>query len=117
MAGGIPARGRAYGHLSWHLALSELQRGNLDEGYRLFDAAFATAAYGGPAFLRLVDGAAFLWRAELAGAPRDAERWRAQMDLAEATLLRAYLAAGRVEDAERLRTTRRAGPAPLPVAS
>lgn len=204
-----PPAGALRGHLSWHLALSELQRGNLDEGYRLFDEAFASTAYSGPAFLRLVDGAAFLWRAELAGAPRDAARWRAmlelaetafpkpgvamadwhvglalaaagdreamaariaameamidagrfpwghavpallrgldafaagdftraiaaiegmlperervcgsraQMDLAEATLLRAYLAAGRQEEAERLRATRRMGPSPLPIA-
>ncbi len=204
-----PSNGPLRGHLHWHLALSELQRGNLSEGYRLFDEAFAASAYSGPAFLRLVDGAAFLWRAELAGAPRDATRWRtmielvenafpkpgvpmadwhaglalaasgdrsamaariaatealieagrfpwgsavptllrgldafaagdyvsaiaalekmlperervcgsrAQMDLAEATLLRAYQLAGRTENAAALRQARRSGPAEIPVA-
>ena len=42
---------------------------------------------------------------------------RAQVDLLEATLLRAYLNTGRVEDAQRLREARRPGPAGLPVAA
>lgn len=41
---------------------------------------------------------------------------RAQIDLVEATLLRAYLNAGRVHEARRLLAERRPGPAMLPVA-
>jgi len=41
---------------------------------------------------------------------------RAQVDLVEATLLRAYLNAGRDADAQRLLADRRPGPASLPVA-
>ena len=41
---------------------------------------------------------------------------RAQVDLLEATLLRAYLCAGRLEEARGLCTNRRPGPAALPVA-
>lgn len=41
---------------------------------------------------------------------------RAQVDLVEATLLRAYLNSGRVAEAERLLAERRPGPASLPVA-
>lgn len=41
---------------------------------------------------------------------------RAQVDLLEATLLRAYLNAGRVAEARHLREKRRPGPASLPVA-
>ena len=41
---------------------------------------------------------------------------RAQVDLLEATLLRAYLASGRLEEARALCTRRRPGPAALPVA-
>jgi hypothetical protein len=41
---------------------------------------------------------------------------RAQVDLVEATLLRAYLNCGRHAEAERLLATRRPGPASLPVA-
>ena len=39
---------------------------------------------------------------------------RAQVDLLEATLLRAYLCAGRLEEARRLYASRRSGPAALP---
>lgn len=42
---------------------------------------------------------------------------RAQVDLLEATLLRAYLESGRVAEAERLTASRRPGPAKLPVAA
>ena len=41
---------------------------------------------------------------------------RAQVDLVEATLLRAYLSAGRLEEARHLLANRRPGPAGLPVA-
>ena len=41
---------------------------------------------------------------------------RAQVDLVEATLMRAYLTAGCVTEAERLLAARRPGPARLPVA-
>ncbi len=41
---------------------------------------------------------------------------RAQVDLIEATLLRAYLGSGRLEEAQRLLAGRRPGPAGLPVA-
>lgn len=41
---------------------------------------------------------------------------RAQVDLVEATLLRAYLCSGRFEEAERLVADRRPGPASLPIA-
>jgi tetratricopeptide (TPR) repeat protein len=74
---GYPRAGRLHGHLHWHLALSELQSGNVAEGFRLFTEAFAAEEYHAPARLKLTDGAAFLWRAELAGHPRDPDRWRA----------------------------------------
>jgi hypothetical protein len=41
---------------------------------------------------------------------------RAQVDLVEATLLRAYLNAGRAAEARHLLSDRRPGPAILPVA-
>ena len=74
---GYPRAGRLHGHLHWHLALSELQSGNAAEGFRLFTEAFAAKEYHAPARLKLTDGAAFLWRAELAGHPSDPDRWRA----------------------------------------
>ena len=81
---GYPKAGRLYGHLHWHLALSELQSGNVEEGFRLYADAFAAEEYHAPARLKLTDGAAFLWRAELAGHPRDPDRWRALHAFAQA---------------------------------
>jgi hypothetical protein len=74
--------GVLHGHLSWHLSLLELQRANVSEGLRLYRDAFASDDYQGPAILKLLDGASFLWRAELAGYPVDEPRWRALAELA-----------------------------------
>lgn len=78
-----PRTGTLHGHLHWHLAVSELQLGNFEEGLRLFTEAFAADDYPAAAMLKLVDGAAFLWRAESAGHPRDPARWRIMHDFAE----------------------------------
>ncbi len=184
-----------------------LGQGRIKEGLQLFDSAFGADDYRAPQFVKVLDAPAFLWRAELAGYPRDTERWRkvhdfahatfpnpgnnfvdwhfaltdavhgenveprtkqievlaeagrypagstvpaaargfaafargdyptaiaslesmfdermrmagsrAQLDLTEFTLLKAYLAAGRNEDARRLVSKRRTGPADIPVA-
>jgi tetratricopeptide (TPR) repeat protein len=204
-----PREGLLYGHLSWHLAIVRLQAGGMEDALRLFDRGFAGEDHPGPALVKLLDAPSFLWRAELAGHPRDHARWealrgfvrrlfprpglpyadwhvalvdavtgdtveaeartaeidamvregrypagatvaafaraigaferrdygaaaagiegilaerermggsRAQLDLVEFTLLRAYLAAGRHEDARRLMAVRRAGPRGVPVA-
>jgi tetratricopeptide (TPR) repeat protein len=201
--------GGLFGHLSWHLGLFELHAGNLEGGLRLYGDAFCADDHRGAVHQKLSDSAAFLWRSELAGHPRDPARWaklkayaheklprpgmsladwhvgltfaatgdeaaleswiaaieelakagrypsgsliptvtrafaayqrgdhataaelieavlpereriggsRAQGDLVEATLLKAYLASGRVADAQRLVERRRIGPAGLPVA-
>ncbi|MFZ4411066.1 MAG: hypothetical protein ACOYOH_27235 [Paracraurococcus sp.] len=81
---GYPRAGRLHGHLHWHLALSELAAGNVAEGFRLYTEAFAAEEYHAPARLKLTDGAAFLWRAELAGHPRDPDHWRAMHEFAQA---------------------------------
>jgi tetratricopeptide (TPR) repeat protein len=81
----LPAYSRGgglYGHLNWHLALFELQRGNVAEGFRLYTDAFASEDYPASAILKVVDATSFLWRSELAGHPRDPERWRAIHDFA-----------------------------------
>lgn len=201
--------GGLFGHLNWHLGLFELHAGHLDAGFRLYNDAFCADDHRGAVHQKLSDSAAFLWRSELAGHPRDPARWaklldyarekiprpgfsladwhvalafaasgddaaledwikgieelveagrypsgatiptvarafaafqrkdyaaaidlivpmlpdrermggsRAQVDLVEATLLRAYLNAGRVEEARHLVADRRPGPAILPVA-
>lgn len=201
--------GGLFGHLNWHLGLFELHAGNLEAGLRLYNDAFSADDHRGAVHQKLSDSSSFLWRAELAGHPRDHARWaklqdyarekiprpgfsladwhvalafavdgdgaaleawiqsieelvkagrypsgstipavarafaafqrgdhaaaidlivpmlperermggsRAQVDLVEATLLRAYLSSGRDAEAKRLLAARRPGPAGLPVA-
>lgn len=72
-----PHDGFFHGHLSWHLSLFELQAGNWDAATRLYRDAIALDRHSGGPQQRVSDGAAFLWRSELAGHPRDAAAWRA----------------------------------------
>ncbi len=74
--------GGLFGHLHWHLALFELQAGDADAGFRLYDEVFSADDYGGAAHTKLADSASFLWRSELAGYPRDHARWRRIQDFA-----------------------------------
>jgi tetratricopeptide (TPR) repeat protein len=202
-----PREGALHGHLSWHLALAHLSQGHTEEGLRLFDEVFGADDYQGPLLVKMLDAPSFLWRAELAGHPRDTDRWkrvhefahsafpnpgiafvdwhvaladavagddieprtrqietlaesgrypagptvpaaargfaafqcgdystairafesmigererlagsRAQLDLVEFTLLKAYLSSGRIADARHLVGTRRPGPRSIPVA-
>ncbi len=72
-----PRDGFFHGHLSWHLSLFELQAGNWDEAVRLYRDAITLDRHSGGPQQKVSDGAAFLWRSELAGRPRDAAAWRA----------------------------------------
>lgn len=79
---GYPAAGALHGHLSWHLALSLLQKDRIEEAFTLYSSAFGAVDYPGPAIYKLTDAAAFLWRTELIGRPRDQEKWRDLISLA-----------------------------------
>jgi tetratricopeptide (TPR) repeat protein len=72
-----PRDGFFYGHLSWHFSLIELQAGDWDGALRLYRDALTLDRHSGGPQQRVSDGAAFLWRSELAGHPRDGEAWRA----------------------------------------
>ena len=72
-----PRDGLGYGHLSWHLALFELAAGNIAAAFRLYLESFALGVNRGPALSTFIDTVSFLWRAELAGCPRDTEAWAA----------------------------------------
>jgi hypothetical protein len=87
-----PREAYFHGHLSWHLALCELEAGNGDAAYRLFADCIAPEAHSGPARMRVTDGMSFLWRWELAGYERDAERWQALHDFARRMLPHAGMA-------------------------
>ncbi|HUB11790.1 MAG TPA: hypothetical protein VMB34_07520 [Acetobacteraceae bacterium] len=71
-----PRDGFFHGHLSWHLSLCELQAGNWEAALRLYRDGMALDRHSGGPQQKMSDGAAFLWRSELAGYPRDNAAWR-----------------------------------------
>jgi tetratricopeptide (TPR) repeat protein len=81
-----PRDGFFHGHLSWHLALGELEAGNAAEAFRLFRENFSLDRHSGGPQQKMSDGTAFLWRAELAGHPRDPVTWRAMHEYAGSAL-------------------------------
>jgi tetratricopeptide (TPR) repeat protein len=83
-----PRDGFFHGHLNWHLSLFELQAGNWDAAMRLYRDAFALDRHSGGPQQKISDGAAYLWRAELAGRPRDIAAWRALYEYADSALPR-----------------------------
>jgi tetratricopeptide (TPR) repeat protein len=83
-----PRNGFFHGHLSWHLALVELAAGNAAEAFRLQREAFGLDRHSGPPQQRMTDATSFLWRAELAGHPRDAAGWRAVYEFGNSALPR-----------------------------
>jgi tetratricopeptide (TPR) repeat protein len=83
-----PRDGFFYGHLSWHLSLCEIQAGDWTKALRLYRDAIALDRHSGGPQQKVSDGAAFLWRSELAGHPRDAAAWRALYRYANTALPR-----------------------------
>jgi len=83
-----PRSGFFHGHLSWHLSLCELQAGNWSAALRLYQDAITLDRHSGGPQQKVSDGAAFLWRSELAGHPRDADAWRMMQDYADGALPR-----------------------------
>jgi tetratricopeptide (TPR) repeat protein len=77
-----PRGGFFHGHLSWHLSLCEIEAGNWPKALSLYRDTMALDRHSGGPQQRMSDGAAFLWRSELAGHPRDAAAWRALYDYA-----------------------------------
>jgi tetratricopeptide (TPR) repeat protein len=83
-----PRDGFFYGHLTWHLSLCEIQAGNWAQALRLYQDALALGRHSGGPQQRMSDGAAFLWRSELAGHPRNPAAWRSLYDYANTALPR-----------------------------
>ena len=71
-----PRDGFFYGHVSWHLSLCQLQAGNWEQALLLYQDALALDRHSGGPQQKMSDRAAFLWRSELAGHPRDVAAWR-----------------------------------------
>jgi hypothetical protein len=68
--------GQLHCHLSWHVALWELELGHAEEAWEVYAAHLHPGASWGPPINTLTDAASFLFRAELAGEPRRPELWR-----------------------------------------
>jgi tetratricopeptide (TPR) repeat protein len=83
-----PREGAFHGHLSWHLALFELDAGNWTAARQLYREAIAPDRHPGGPQQKVWDGVAFLWRSELAGHPRDERAWRTLYDYAAGALPR-----------------------------
>jgi len=83
-----PREGFFYGHLSWHLSLCEIQAGNWARALQVYQDAIALDRHSGGPQQKISDGAAFLWRSELAGHPRDTAAWRALYGYANSALPR-----------------------------
>jgi tetratricopeptide (TPR) repeat protein len=83
-----PRDGFFYGHLSWHLSLCQIQAGDWAEALQCYRDAIALDRHSGGPQQKVSDGAAFLWRSELAGQPRDAAAWRGLYAYAKSTLPR-----------------------------
>ncbi len=75
-------------HIWWHYCLLQMAQGNQIEAWRAYDENCAPGISVSPSINVLTDGAALLWRAELAGAGRSVERWKALGDYYESTFPR-----------------------------
>ncbi len=62
-----------HSHNAWHLALARLDRLETGEAWRVFDEHVWMKTPN--VVVEQLDSIAFLWRAEMAGVPVDAERW------------------------------------------
>lgn len=80
---GYDRTGLMHCHLSWHVALWALEQGDTDRMWRTIDAGVVPGAAWGPPINVLTDSASILYRAELAGEPVPAERWKAVSDYAK----------------------------------
>jgi tetratricopeptide (TPR) repeat protein len=83
-----PRDGFFCGHLNWHHSLVEIQAGNWPAALHLYRDAIALDRHSGGPQQKMSDGAAFLWRSELAGHPRDGAAWRGLYEYANSALPR-----------------------------
>jgi tetratricopeptide (TPR) repeat protein len=75
-----------WGHLAWHHALAELNAGNYEAARARFESDVGPEVHSETARSKFQDAVQFLWRWELAGHPRDPDRWRKLDALARALL-------------------------------
>jgi Tfp pilus assembly protein PilF len=72
---GYAKEGLLHCHINWHIALWQMELGDHDAAMKTYLKGVHPGAAWGPPINVLTDCAAFLWRAGLAGHPRDPELW------------------------------------------
>ncbi|MFY0610740.1 MAG: tetratricopeptide repeat protein [Hyphomicrobiaceae bacterium] len=70
-------------HISWHVALWALERGETERAWQVIDDCVRPAKASGPPLNILTDTASFLMRSELAGEARRADLWHEVSDYAQ----------------------------------
>ena len=70
-----PKEGLMHCHISWHVAMFALVLGDSDRAWQVYRAQVHPGDAWGPALNVATDAPAFLWRAELAGQPREPGLW------------------------------------------
>lgn len=75
-----PKAGLMHCHISWHVAMFALVQGDSARAWEMYREHVHPGGAWGPALNVATDAPAFLWRAELAGQPRDPALWQALND-------------------------------------
>ncbi len=76
-------QGALHCHISWHVALWTLERGDAAAAWRVIDEGVRPGKAWGPPLNVLTDTASFLHRAELTGEAPQPERWREVSEFAK----------------------------------
>ncbi len=76
-------QGALHCHISWHVALWTLERGDAAAAWRVIDDGVRPGKAWGPPLNVLTDTASFLHRAELTGEAPQPERWREVSEFAQ----------------------------------
>jgi hypothetical protein len=71
-----PRAAHIHCHVNWHLALWAMELGHARDAWDVYRDALHPGAAWGPQINVLTDCASFLFRAELAGEPRQAQLWQ-----------------------------------------
>ncbi|HEX5094141.1 MAG TPA: tetratricopeptide repeat protein, partial [Burkholderiales bacterium] len=72
---GYAKEGLLHCHVSWHIALWQMELGDMKAAMKTYLQGVHPGGSWGPPINVLTDAAAFLWRSELAGHPRQRELW------------------------------------------
>ncbi len=78
----FPRAAQLHCHLSWHVALWQLEAGKIAEAMRVYENDVRPGGSWGPPINTLSDSASFLWRMQLKGQRGDAALWREVRDYA-----------------------------------